>query len=339
MKYLSLTLITVMAALVLAACGSISAPSLHNSTQLSDGRLATSRCAFAWIQNGKSFSCQRNLGKSWMKKSASGTLLYVSDIGAETIDIFSYPAGKLTGTITGLSEPNGLCSDSKGNVFVTEAGNAQIAEFAHGGTKPIATFAAGERMPIDCAIDPKSGNLAVTFYTYPGAYGSLSIFKNASGNGTNYSALYRTFNSTFDGSGDLFVNGFGTDGKAVLGELPAGGSQVEILPLSWNPGWIGGLQWDGKDLADGDELAPKFVSGRTLNSVYVVAIKKGAANLVETAPLDGGLVVAQFWLDGKTLIGPDAGAGTVDFFPYPKGGAAKKTITGFYEPVGATLSR
>jgi hypothetical protein len=271
-------------------------------------------------------------------KKTSGTLLYISDIGAESVDIFSYPEGKLVGTLTGFAEPNGLCADAKGNVFVTDADNGRVVKYAHGGTTPIAKLATGGS-PIGCAIDPNSGDLAVTFYTTPGYQGNFSIFKNASGSGTNYSGLYRTFFCTYDDSGNLFVDGFAADARVNLGELSKGSSSMAIVKLNWDAGWTGGLQWDGKYLALGDEYASKYVPSRAVNSVYQVKVSNGFATLVKTAGLEGGQDVVQFTLDGKSLIGPDAATTSVKFFPYPKGGKATKTITGFYEPVGSALSR
>ncbi len=48
----------------------------------------------------------------------------------------------------------------------------------------------------------------------------------------------------------------------------------------------------------------------------------------------------QFWLDGKTVIAPDAMAETVPSFAYPAGGNPTNTLQAdFYEPVGAALSK
>ena len=78
-----------------------------------------------------------------MSPAAAGPLLYVSDIGAEDVDVFSYPGGKQVGKLTGFSEPAGLCTDRKGDVFVVDSGSDRILEYAHGGTSPIATLRAG----------------------------------------------------------------------------------------------------------------------------------------------------------------------------------------------------
>lgn len=105
--------------------------------------------------------------RGWMLSRAQNmNLLYVSDQDAPgKLLAFSYPQGELVGEVTVPSDyPGGLCSDSVGDVFVTTFGpysQSYVYEYAHGGTEPIATLVD----PGDsngCAIDPKTGNLAVT---------------------------------------------------------------------------------------------------------------------------------------------------------------------------------
>ena len=53
-------------------------------------------------------------------------LLYVSDPKLSELAIFSLPALAQIGTITGLVQPHGLCSDDKGNVWATSTGSRQF---------------------------------------------------------------------------------------------------------------------------------------------------------------------------------------------------------------------
>src|SRR5580692_2300582 len=95
---------------------------------------ALTGCVPAWLPTPRIVPCRPNKEASWMSPAAAGPLLYVSDIGAEDVDVFSYPGGKQVGTLTGFSEPAGLCTDRKGDVFVVDSGNDRILEYAHGGT-------------------------------------------------------------------------------------------------------------------------------------------------------------------------------------------------------------
>ena len=76
--------------------------------------------------------------------------------------------------------PQGECSDSHGDVFITDAFGSNIQEFAHGGTTPIANLSDVGEEASGCAVDSVTGNLAVTNY-YPG---NVAIYKNAEGTPT-----------------------------------------------------------------------------------------------------------------------------------------------------------
>ena len=112
---------------------------------------------------------------SWMEPGlASKELLYVSDNGGN-VYVFSYPAGKLVGTLTDARSPSGLCSDKAGHVFVPDVNNEDVLEYAHGGKKPIATINDFGFYPESCAIDPTTQNLAVTNYVKPPSLGPGSV--------------------------------------------------------------------------------------------------------------------------------------------------------------------
>src|ERR1700728_389190 len=58
-------------------------------------------------------------GKSWMLPEAkSEDLLYVSNYANGTVTVYSYKAGKLVGTLSGLRLPTGLCTNKRGDVFI-----------------------------------------------------------------------------------------------------------------------------------------------------------------------------------------------------------------------------
>ena len=83
-------------------------------------------------------------GPSWMAPGAmTKDLLYVSNLAANTVAVYSYPQDKLVGTLTGFHKPDGICVDKKGNVWIVNNEVSQssedVVEYKHGGTKPIAT--------------------------------------------------------------------------------------------------------------------------------------------------------------------------------------------------------
>ncbi|MFZ1017201.1 MAG: hypothetical protein WAN39_04930, partial [Candidatus Cybelea sp.] len=96
-------------------------------------------------------------GKSWMLPEAKTEDLIYAVGGCGGTCVLSYPKGRLVGELTGV-EGLADCSDTKGNVFISEA--TKVAEFAHGGTSPIATYGVAHTPAFGCSVDPESGNLA-----------------------------------------------------------------------------------------------------------------------------------------------------------------------------------
>jgi len=266
---------------------------------------------------------------SWIEPGAkSQNLLYVSDLGANTVDALSYPKGELVGKLTGFGSVAGLCSDTSGDLFVVdEAGPVQV--FAHGGTSPIRTLTT-VGAPYGCAVDPLTGDLGLTqLSSYE--HGAFAVYRKAKGTPAYYKDkdVDASWFCTYDGSGNLFSDVWDRYGKLTLAELPRGGKPIKLLRLAerFEPQGIpSSIQWDGKYLAMGD---------RGAGLIYRLT-KTG--DLAQTVKLKGGNDLVQFWLQGSTLVGPNFSSGTVGLWHYPGGGTAASVLDGFSEPFGATVS-
>src|SRR5580692_11775023 len=89
-------------------------------------------------------------GSSWMKPDGyTGALLYISDPGANVVNVLTYPNGKRIGKLTGFNQPRGECTDAAGNVYITNEKASDILEYAHGGTTPINTIDDPGQNPYD----------------------------------------------------------------------------------------------------------------------------------------------------------------------------------------------
>jgi hypothetical protein len=274
-------------------------------------------------------------GRSWMASDAKrGNLLYVSDTQTSDVYVFSYPNGKLKGTLTGLADPAGECVDKSGDVFVTNTGDSNIVEYAHGGTSPIATLKDGGYFPVGCSVDPITGNLAVTnFSTTSSTQGDVVIYKGATGRPRGHYVdpdINGMLLCGYDDAGNLFVDGLDTASASKFAELPSGSTSLITIALNQSIGSPGGVQWDGKHLAIGDQ---------TTNAIYRFRMSGNTGTLVGSTPLKGATQVFQFWIAGSNVIGPDAGAADIGIWSYPAGGSPVKTIPGVYVPLGATLSK
>jgi hypothetical protein len=317
---------------------------MKNSNSLARGASALATAALLAGCAGNSLqtpptasSAARTLtaGASWMNPDANtGALLYASDSAANVVKVFSYPRGKLVGTLTGFQTPQGLCVDRAGNVFITNSGLAEILEYAHGGTTPIATLADPNEHPIGCAVSPSNGDLAAT-NIFDNSYtnGSLSVYRRARGTPKKYTdpQMIADYFCGYDASGNLFVDGTkpGTFGF-VFAELPKGGKSLQNVTLNQAIGGPGGVQWDGKYVAIADQEAPV---------IYQFTVAGSVGTKAGQTQTQGSSDVVQFFIEGKTVVGPNATSGQVMYWPYPAGGVQTKIISGFQVPIGTAISK
>ncbi len=184
--------------------------------------------------------------RSWVEPVAkSRPLLYVSDIATNLVDIFTYPSGTKVGSLSGFGAVAGLCSDKAGDVFVVdEAGPVQM--FAHGGTSPVRKLATSGA-PYGCAIDPLTGNLALTnLSSY--LYGALNIYRKAKGGPKQYndpSQIDSTYFCAYDNSGNLYIDGWDRSAKFIFIKLRKGGTSLGVTKLNLKTSSPAGVQWDG----------------------------------------------------------------------------------------------
>jgi hypothetical protein len=276
-------------------------------------------------------------------------LLYVSDQGTSenNVDVFSFPAGQLVGTLTGFDVPSGLCTDTKGNVFVTDTRADEIVEYAHGGTSPISTLQDSGSEPSGCAIDPNTGNLAVTNIFGSGTqydHGSVVVYQNASGLPSTYKdpQIYWYEYCTYDDKSDLFVSGYVPYSDFLIGELPKGKSKFKNITVRNHGSGSGNVQWVGKYLLITDAQSGYARIDR------VALIPGNIGVIVDTIDLDGqygvnSAAAAQFDVfGGKTIIMPYSSGyyspGLVGIWHYPAGGNPIKMIDGFGYALGVTVS-
>jgi hypothetical protein len=235
----------------------------------------------------------------------------------------------------------GECVDAKGNIWITDAGRDDMLEFAHAGTSPIRILSLPAStpydFPINCSIDPTTGNLAVTLYY------SVLVFRRARGKPTIYdvSPIPSVFYCGYDSKGDLFVDGLSSRGFGYFrfAELPKGESSFKNLALTAVQ-VPGDVAWDGKYLAVGDTLTDR---------IYQVRVTSKRATIVGYSPLsdaddpadgfDFPSVDTGTWnRQAKRVIADDFTTG-VGVWTYPAGGSPTKTIAGDTYPTGIVVSR
>jgi hypothetical protein len=282
---------------------------------------------------------------SWMKPtSSSQNLLYVSSVNGK-IYVYTYPQGKLTGTLTGLLGPIGECVDSAGNVFIVAAANASyqastIYEYAHGGTTPVATLS-DQGAGFGCAVDPATGNLAVANISdqenpkNPG-YGDVAVYAGAQGSATMYySSAYSSFGDFpgYDNKSNLYVVAESAQNhNQELVRLSNGSGSFEAISLkekvSSGYRFWPTVQWDGKHTTVSSDSG----QGRQRSdvSVYRLSISRRHATAIGTTKLDSprNLHGSQSWIQSNTIVGTYyyKGYANVASWQYPNGGEPRSTI-------------
>ncbi|MGB6520157.1 MAG: hypothetical protein WBE83_00135 [Candidatus Cybelea sp.] len=264
-------------------------------------------------------------GSSWVRADAkTGSLLYVSD-GSSSVYIYSYPQLKLTGTLKGFSQPLGECVNKNGDVWIANFGAQEIDEYAHGSTKRMATLKTdADHTPYGCSVNSKTNDLAVSTWRGGSGPGYLSIYKQSKGTPKTYSDaafVYAIFPG-YDGKGNVFLDGVGSGSAFRYAELPSGKTKLVAVSLKQSIGYPGEVQFDGKYVAVGDQIA---------RAIYQTT--GGKVN--GTTTLGGSGTLFGYFIAGKTVFGVDAyGLGV---YNYPGGGSATNSIT-IAHPFSVVLS-
>jgi hypothetical protein len=262
-------------------------------------------------------------------------LLYVANVSA--VSILSFPQGKGNRSLKGIGGGSD-CADKSGNVFITNRSPGLVYEYAQGGAKRVRTLQS-DTAPLGCAVDPRTGNLAVANGGIDGRGQSVRIFKGARGAGTTYtdSTIYSFAYCAYDDMGNLFVDGFrypGGTGDFIFAELPKNAAKLTIVRLNVTLTNAGGVQWDGRNVVVGDRSRP-FLYRFRVNGDHGIEVGKTA--------LEGpnALLFTQFSIVGETLVQPQDtdGRWSVRYFRYPGGGHPTKIITTAIEaPLGVVVS-
>jgi hypothetical protein len=316
------------AAAMLAGCGS-------GASQAGLGSTLPTAPSASQPSFGQSKSQHSDRGPSRMAPDAKASdLLYVSDVGTNDVYVYSYPKLKLKGTLTGFATPDGECVDKAGNVFITNFGTQQIFEYAHGGTNKTLTLSDPGYYPQGCAVDPTTGNIAVTNYSNSDSVrGNVAIY---TGGGVAPAAyytddiMYEMFLCGYDTKGNLFVDGerLGSGG-IVIAELPHAATSFKDMFLNQSIVGISGIQWDGGQLMIGDS---------TVGMIYHFTVKGAFATKVGSTPLGPTPVLDQFTIQGAKVVA--AYGGGTGLWNYPAGGSPIRVVenTSFEEPFGTAIS-
>jgi len=214
-----------------------------------------------------------------------------------------------------------------------------IYEYVHGGTNPIETLS-DPGQAYGCAIDSKSGNLAVTngrdeHNPYYQNAGDLAVYAGAQGQPKMYYVQNNKIQGFrfcgYDNDDNLYlaaVDNYHSNNDLL--RLSNGSSSFETINLpkklyGWSP-----VQWDGKHMTVSSDPSVHSRRGGPI-SIYRLRISASSATIIGTTELNseknhyGG----QLWIQGNTVTGVGAykrGYENAFLWPYPNGGKPRRTI-------------
>jgi hypothetical protein len=282
---------------------------------------------------------------SWMSPAAAAakSLLYVSDAQAWDVYVYTFPDLKRTGILTGFRRPEGECSDVKGDVWITDNEDQEIVRYHRGGTKIVGVLADPLGYPAGCAIDPHSGDLAVTNLFDFSGNGGVLIYRKAAGTPRPYTnpSQYYYYLDSYDDKGNLYVSGKTSSDSYTLSVLARGKDSMATVSVSGARIFVPGtVQWTGSSLLLGDQ----HCGGAKTSCLYEAVVSGTKARITHKVPLAGSCDVVQVAFEKGRIAGGDywrcgpAGHNSTDIWAYPRGGRPIKAVTGIHAPVGATIS-
>jgi len=295
-----------LAATLVAGCSTAGSPSSPVSLGNAAALNANVKVADGLVRRESSKHATPSHG--WFSPDAkkSKNLIYWGDYSTNTITVYSGKGenGKERGSITtGLSNPERLFVDAKGNVYATNIGNDTITAYKPGATSPFLTISDGVDSPTGLTVDAAGtvycanvGNDTITVYPRGTTTPSLTI--SVSQGSPEYLAT--------DKSDNLYAS----VATEVL-EFPKGSSNGTDLGLAvTSPGALEVDKSGNIIVLDGESTIDYFPAGKTEPSKQIpaqygfglslsknekelyVSVESGASFVIESVAYPNGSTLA-----------------------------------------------
>jgi len=264
---------------------------------------------------------------------------WISDSGDNDVQIFTLPSGTYIGAAPappeGFSEPQGMCSDKAGDVFVANTSNSTIDEYAGNGTFMQALSDPGE-FPAGCSVDPSSGTLAVSnIISTSGGAGGISLYEHASGKPRQLTDpnMFEVFFLAYYGrTGKLYYSGFNNSFDGAMSSY-VDGKFKPFVASGLTFSFPGSVSW-----ADKTKSLAIYGQGAAGSAFYHVKANGSVTGSTTLSCPSGDCDVVQATVKGHYIVAPDAGSLDAGLYRYPAGGDALVIVTGFGQPIGSAVS-
>jgi hypothetical protein len=269
----------------------------------------------------------RNLKTSpgWLSPyaKAKNALIYASDAGTNTVDIYNATTLAPAGTITdGISEPLGSYTDAAGDLYVTNLGTNTVTVYPLGSTSPSLTYSSGLDGPIGVVVGT-DGTVYVSEFEASTVVeydkGSMTPSRTLSVNESEGVAL--------DAKNNLYVSFINPQsGEGAVEEFAPKSTSGTNLGIT--VGFSGDLKIDRKGdilLEDQDEPGVNFYAPNTTTPYGSIVIDGDAYKLA--------LNKEQCRVYISTAASDDL------IYDEKPSGALRQTIDGLSEATGVSLSQ
>jgi DNA-binding beta-propeller fold protein YncE len=256
---------------------------------------------------------------------------FVSDYLARAVDVFG--GTRQIGQITGFNEPEGLTTDSSGNLYVANTDGHDVEEFAPPYTgAPIATIPDPDGLPTAVAVT-RGGLLAVVNICNGSQYSGCTFRSTAHFYAKDHFTspcatvpIFRTgLSGAFDDSGNLYVGGLSKVERTQIGVIVGGCSAKAIRELTpqYAINFPSGIQIDTND-----NVAILDGSSDQLDIFAAPAKNSRMLSLISTAPLNDTQLADSLALtsDGKRFYISDWANHQTEEYAYPAGGSAIRIL-------------
>lgn len=275
-------------------------------------------------------------------------LIFVSDESGNVVDIYLQRGkNKMVGQITGLNFPQGIATDSAGNVYVANDNTTEVPVYAPPYTgapklilddtgyfpQGVAVSRQGIAAVANICNAPScsTGSGSVTFYRKNSTTSCTTV--------TTPTTFLYTENATFDDNGNLYVIGLGNSGTLV-GEVKQGCDAKKFVSLTTGNAMAYGY---GIQVTKSDQIA---ILDPHTNAIYTYDPPHNGSlgEPVTTTPLTttGSFPTDfAFLASGTNLYTAElpGSNGYAKEYAYPAGGTPEKTITvGNGGPVGVAVT-